>query len=497
MLIVQNDSEVKPLLNYNNFKMKQEVNGAFTVSLTSFSLENPAHDILLEESIITVDEFDFRVKQLEENQLYKTVSAVSTFFDLNDQRQDTIFGGTHTFSEFANFALNGTEWTFTTNITESRLIENYGNANVINLITALCNAFDCEYEIRENNHVHFAYEIGGDYDAQYRYKYNVKALSKVVDTTKMKTYIEGYGGNGLFVSYESPNSSIFGIKKADPITDDRFTQAESLIEHIKSQLIDYPEVSVKLDSVELTNKELGERVWLIYEPLNIEFQTRVISQDKEFRNGEIVTTSVVLGNTIPKSTEDRLVSQKVEIDENKKQTQSRFEQTNERISLEVETVNESIASVEIKADSVETSVTNLQTNMNAQFTVMADEISSKVTAGEAQSIFTQAANSFTFDAAQINFNGHVFGQGATFSGSIETSQSIKVGTNIEMQGASGGLIRFPYAETWIGVAPAGDMTIQTWGNLNIAGLNTKFYSDVDFSSSRIDWGSNKPIAVWG
>src|SRR5690606_12636297 len=50
----------------------------------------------------------------------------------------------------------------------------------------------------------------------------------------------------------------------------------------------------------------------------------------------------------------------------------------------------------------------------------ADMIESKIDAGDARSIFRQEASSFTFEADQINFKGHVFGEDATFMGSIGT-----------------------------------------------------------------------------
>gem|GEM_PF-5732850 len=494
MLIVSNidGSQVEPLTHHQGLKIEEEVNGSFALSFTSFNVpENPGHELLIEECFVIVEGQEFRVKQLNENQYSKSVVAIHTFYDLADDRQDTIYGGTHTFAEFAAFTLNGTGWTFTTDIADSALIENFGNANIVSLINALCAAFQCEYQILPNKVIHFDYEIGPDNDAVYRYKHNVVALSKKVDTTKLKTFIEGYGADGLKVSYTSPNAQTFGIRKNEPISDDRFTQVDSLLEHIKSQLTDEPEVYFELDSAELLNRELGERVWLIYEPMNIEFQTRILKQTREFRNGTLVTTSVALGNTLPKSTEDILVSQKVEIDTNKKQTQSKFDQTNDYIKSEVERVDESIATLEIKADNIELSVTNLETDMNAQFTVMSGEISSKVTAGEAQSIFYQNANSFTFDADQINFYGHIFGDGATFKGNIETLQNIKVGNNIEMQGNTGGLIRFPFADCSIGADSSGDVTISAWNDVLVVATS------LDLSYTSVIWGSNKPVAVWG
>ncbi|WP_025115342.1 prophage endopeptidase tail family protein [Lysinibacillus fusiformis] len=372
--------QVEPLTQFNNFKMEQEVNGTFSVSFTSFNLNNPAHSILHEESVITVDDFDFNVKQLKENRTSKNIVGVSTFFDLNDSRKDEIYGGTHTFNEFMSFVLDGSGWSFTfdNDINHHKIIPNFGEANVIALVNVLCSTFQCEYEIRPNNQVHFSHAIGGDNDAQYRYKHNIKALHKNVDTTKLKTFIKGYGANELMVSYTSPNASVFGVREADPISDDNLTESDSLLEKLKNELMDYPEAYFELDAVELTDKALGERVWLIYEPLKIEFQTRVLSQTKEFRTGKLVTTKVILGNTLPKSTDDLLVSQKVEIDENRKEYRSKFEQTNDRITMEVEEVNGSIAQLEIKADEINLSVNNRITDEMAAINIKADNINLSV-----------------------------------------------------------------------------------------------------------------------
>lgn len=407
MIYVTNGNEVEALVQVSNFEMQQEIKGDFNISLVSHNTDrNPAHRILQEESVITIGDFDFRVKQLKETHRGKQVVAVNTFFDLIDTRKNEIYGGTRTFNEFLTFVLGGTAWRFTfdSDLNDHRLIANFGNNNIIALINALCQVYECEYVILPNNHIHFAKQIGGDYDSQYRYGYNVKALSKNVDTTKLKTYIEGFGANNLWVSYTSPNELKFGKREADPIYDDRFTNGDSLVEHIKSELVDYPEVTFELDSIELLDKELGERVWLIYEPLDIEFQTRVLSQTKQFINGELRTVKVVLGNTLPKTTTDFLISQKVEIDENKKITRSKFEQTNDRITMEVETIGESISKLELTDKEIKLSVDETNKSLaelkltSEQFQVT---INNKVDGMNSQ--WTQTSSSLQ---GQINNNGN-------------------------------------------------------------------------------------------
>lgn len=436
MLTVTNlAGQEEALNNIQGFEMDEEVNGAFTVKFTSFSVENnPGHELIEEESLVSVDGYDFRVKQLRSNRNRKVVTAISTFYDHVGTRQESIFGGTHTFNEFATFVFQGTGWTFSSDVTGSRFIPNFGDENVVVLKEALCSVFECEMKIMPNNHVHFATQIGPDNDAQYRYGHNVKALSKNVDANNLRMKITGYGGNGLVVTYTSPNANKFPhAGSADPIRDERYTQPDSLLEHLKRNLNDYPEASFELDTVELTNKELGERVWLIYEPMGIEFQTRILSKKSIIRGNKLVPQSVVLGNTMPKTLSDILTKQKIEINENAKEYRSRIEQTNDRITLEVEAVNSSIAAVNIRADNITLSVTQLDGRMgNAESSIslQAGQIQSRVTYAEyngptVTSLITQDAWSISQMAQYLNLQGLV-----TFTNLSTPGSSVIDGGNI-------------------------------------------------------------------
>lgn len=470
-----NDSE--PLINLNSFEMEQEVNGDFSISFTSLKSErNIGYSILKEESIITVDGYDFRVKQMKENKAGKGIVALSTFFDLIDTRRDEIFGGVHTFNEFLTFIFSGTGWRTSTDFNESLLVPNFGENNLVALTQQLCEVFQCEFKIGRDKQIHFSKQIGGDNDAQYRYGHNVQALSKNVDTTRLKTFVKGYGatnedGTQLYVSYRSPvaDNPAIGVREADPIHDDRFTDSQSFLEHLKRSLIDYPEVTFELDSIELTDKELGEKVWLIYEPLDIEFFTRILSIKKGLVNGQIRTKSVVLGNKIPKNINDILIEQKVEIDEQKKITRSKFEQTNDRITLEVEEIGVTTGKLEVRADKVEARVETNEKDIASleitakeikaevkdnkdnisSLTIQAGKIESRVSGldnrmGQAESSITQTNNRITIEtrgdnlissinvapsgvsinADKINLNGAVM-----VNGSITGSSTLEIETN--------------------------------------------------------------------
>lgn len=409
-----NGATTAPITHYKDDEIYEEVLGDFTLSFASFfTPENEGHSLLTEESIVAYNGHDFRIKQVTTTRNTKRVTAVHTFFDNADKRKYDIYGGTHTFNEFMTYVLAGTGWTFdNVDVTGYAFIPNFGNDNVVSLIDALCGAFNCEFKINADNTLTFAKVIGPNNDAVYRFKSNILTLTHDVDTTKLKTVIKGTGGNGLNVTYTSPNASIFGERHAEPFEDDQYATSSELGARLAREIIDYPEVTIELDTLELTEKELGERVWLIYEPLGIEFQTRILA--KTTRTPRTLST-VVIGNTLGKSGTKDFAEVNIDIDENAKQFRSKIEQTNDRITLEVEEVGESIAAINVRADNITLSVTGLSGRVGtneSQLSIQAGQIQSRVTYNEyngqtVTSMITQDPYSISLLAQNLNFQGLV------------------------------------------------------------------------------------------
>jgi phage minor structural protein len=412
MLTITKNGVSEPLVDYNGLEVIEEVNGEFSLSFTSFFTDKNeyAYPLLVEESIIEFEEHEFRVKKLKETRNRKVVNyAQHIFFDLIDTPIYTINGGTKTLDEAVSFVLSGTGWTFeNVDITQSVLLPNFGEDNVLALIRAICEAFECEAKIEPNKHLKFIKQIGKDDDFQFRYRHNIKTLTRDVDTSKLATVIKGYGGNGLEVTYTSPNISVFGERHATPVKDDRFTVAESLTERIRRDLVDFPEVTIEIEEVDLgEGKELGDKVWLIYEPLGIEFQTRIMAR-KQFPNQKGKNTAT-LGNR-KKTFSDILTETRVEIDQNNKQFQSRIEQTNERITLEVEEIGESIASVNLRADNIELKVSDNEDNI-ASLNLRSDNIELSVSSlggrmDSAESSISVNAGNISSKVNQTDYNGN-------------------------------------------------------------------------------------------
>lgn len=354
-------TQVEPLINIgDDFKMDQTVDGVLTVSFTSFpSPNNPGYDILKPETVVNVDGYDLKVKQYSDTEYSKSIVATSTFFELGKTRVGGLDGGTVTLDQAVKILLTGTGWTYSIDPSIAdiyKLLPNFGNDNRIALNDRVISLWECEYVIMPNNHIHYATEIGPDNDYQYRYKHNISDVVVKEDTANIFTVIKGTGANDITATYRSPNADIYGELEAPPFSDSEIPDQAKLLEVLRKEINDKPELAIESNSPELTNRDIGERVWLIYEPINIEMKTRILQQTKVLLDGELITSSVVLGNVIPKSTTDILIEQKVDIDKNDKIYRSKFEQTNNRITLEVEQIGVSIANITIEANQIRSEV---------------------------------------------------------------------------------------------------------------------------------------------
>ena len=500
MLIVTNlQGQTEPLPDINGVEDVEQVNGEYSLSFVCFNTKNNEHayPLVQEEATVELDGHEFRIKQMTEVRDRKEVHAQHIFFDLVDHYQEGTFGGIHTLDEFVTYALKGTGFTFeNVDVTESAFIPNFGEGNVVALIRQICDAFGCEVQIMPGRHLRFMKQIGADKDEQFRYKHNIKTIKKSVDTTKLATAIKGYGANGLVVEYHSPNEAIYGTRWAEPIKDDRYTIAESLLERLKQELVDVPEVSIELELLQLGFEVgLGDRVWVIYEPLGIDFQTRVM----EIKRYPFTKRSPVVTLSNKKRVfTDILTETKIEIDENKKETRSRIEQTNERITLEVERIDESIATLQIEADNIQLSVQSLDSrlgNAEAQLVIQANQIEQKVSYSDYNGVeivsrINQTPTTVTIEAEKINLDGITRVNSALWVGAPGDYATAKA-------------VNFRSGASISVLAGSDHLYMDSMGQIFIyAGLGVQFSTPdgagatVDLSTARqVIYGSNAPSYV--
>ncbi|RKJ60555.1 hypothetical protein D7X33_27665, partial [Butyricicoccus sp. 1XD8-22] len=464
----------------------------------------------------------------------KSATATHIYFDLVDSRQESIFGGTHTIEEFLSFVFNGTGWTYTIDgdlSGQSQIIPNFGQANIIELVNTILAVFNCERKILPGRVIHFGKIIGEDNDLQYRYKYNIADINKSIDTSNLKTQIRGYNTDRTIdVTYTSPlaNHPRIGVRVADPIETDDYVTADEMRSFLSTQIPNALPEAIEVSVVEVDG-EVGDHVWVIHEGIDLEYQTRILSKTTK-RN--YADSTVTVGESTVKTVEDILISQKVAITQNAKQTRSRFEQTDDRITAEVEEINSSIATLEIQAAEIELSVSNVQGEV-ASLQVQANQIQSTVTAqsttiGTMQSQITQMADEIELKVSEEDFNGNEIiskinlssttatiqarrinlvgavtvlsditgNMGTITAGRLLLTDDVQVGSNITMYGSSGGRLRFPATGCWISTSSGGDMTLEAYNDLDIVAQGVNFFANyVDFRNAEVDFSSADLVGV--
>lgn len=303
---------------YKALKRYRNTSGERTLSFLLFPTEQNAHsfDLVSEESLIEFKGELFRVKQLREKprgkMKVKEVVAIRKMFDLINSHQYDIHNGSLTFQAALQFVLGGTGYTWS--IVDSFLAEdweNFGDDNRIALFQIILNRYRSEFTL-DDRHFTFKRKIGNDSDYQFRYNYNIKTIDRSVNTNNLSTYIKGYGKDGLEVEYISPNADKFinpdspdGYYHAKPVRDERYTSESALLERLKTEIQDEPELSITIDFVDMRRQGFpydvpneGDDVFLIYEPLDLDVEARIIEIEEEFIEDQEypIRTNVTLAN---------------------------------------------------------------------------------------------------------------------------------------------------------------------------------------------------------
>lgn len=295
MIVTHIDGRSELLTDYKSLQIKERVNGENSLSFLLFKTDRNEHSypLAVEESLIEYDGQEYRIKKMSEKLIGKTpvkqIQADHIFFDLVDEYQYDTIKGAKQLGVCIGHALQGTDYTYdVVDPFASVTFENYGDDNALSLIQTALNRFGAEIEINKK-HLRFFRNIGGKTDNQFRYGYNVKTLEMHIDSSNLSTYIKGYGKrneDGSYVvtaEYLSPLHTIYGKRHAKPVYDERYTTYTGLLVRLQSDLQDTPEVSISIEAVELEKAginteqiELGDEIFVIYEPLGLDVQARIM-----------------------------------------------------------------------------------------------------------------------------------------------------------------------------------------------------------------------------
>lgn len=295
---------IEPLTDFSEFKTKESTEGEKSLSFYIHKTENneSIFDLIVNKEKIEFDGDNYTIDVCDSEPIGTTIEkyieARHEMFDrLNGVFQEEELPGALRINRCLDHALKGTGLTYEVIGTfTSTEFENFGRAKGLELFQTIINRFAVEYRVH-GTHLIIATEIGNVTDAQFRHAHNLKSISEHIDTTDLETYIRGYSYDDetgkllAYAEYESPYSHLYkddyGNKRlihADYVYDNRFRHNSELLVEIKSRLNDAPEYNLrityeelKMNGFKLHYYQLGDYVWSIYEPLNLDIQARIMS----------------------------------------------------------------------------------------------------------------------------------------------------------------------------------------------------------------------------
>jgi phage minor structural protein len=289
LIITSLSGESEYLTDYNIRERKRVVNGEYSLPFLVYKTERNKHsfDLVQEESIVEYDGQKYRIKKIREYMKGRTpVKEVTThhvFFDIIEHHQYETLTGTLNMVQVLNHTFSVTDWTWVNQgAFNSVEFDNFGDGNALELFKIILDRYGAEFKITGPRQITLKNQIGAPREAQFRYRHNIKTLYKDIDSSNVSTYIKGFGKD-ITAEYTSPNSSVYGIRHAPPVRDERFTTVTGLQEHLEKVLIDTPNIVLEVETVELKKQgipiheyDLGDTIFLIHEDLGIDSTVRIL-----------------------------------------------------------------------------------------------------------------------------------------------------------------------------------------------------------------------------
>lgn len=296
--------DIEPVTDFGEFKYRESTEGEKSLSFYVHKTESnePVFNLIVNKEKIEFDGNKYVIDVCDREPIGTTIEkyieARHEMFDrLKGEFIEEEYTGALRIERCLEIALKGSGLTFEVIGTfASREFDNFGRNKGIELFKTTISRFGVEYRV-QGTHIIVAVNIGNVTDAQFRHAHNLKSISEHVDTTNLATFIKGFsydeetGALLAYAEYESPYSHLYkdehGNKRlmhADYVYDNRFRHNSEMLAEIKSRLKDTPEYNLVIQYEELKKNgfnlhyyQLGDYVWSIYEPLDLDIQARIIS----------------------------------------------------------------------------------------------------------------------------------------------------------------------------------------------------------------------------
>ena len=231
-----------------------------------------------------------------------TFDAVHQFFwdfdksSVHEQLND----GSHTFLTYLDFIFTGSDYTYTIDpLLKVYAFEkqSFGYKSRLKLFNDVITSSGVEFQVN-GKVVRILEKTGTDLSTVVRKNFNMDELGIEKNIGDFVTYQKGLGAwidendhtkGRLVTEYTSPLASVYGKLEAEPLVDERYTQADNMIAVLKANVDNSYSISVRLDMEDLTRAgyeytqpRAGDYIMAINETLDFQEKIRIVSFTSEY-----------------------------------------------------------------------------------------------------------------------------------------------------------------------------------------------------------------------
>lgn len=242
-----------------------------------------------------------------------TFDAVHQFFwdfdksSVHEQLND----GSHTFLNYLDFIFADSGYTYTVDpLLKVYAFEkqSFGYKSRLNLFNDIITASGVEFQVI-GKVVRILEKTGTDLSTVVRKNFNMNELGIEKHIGDFVTYQKGFGAwfdendhtkGRLVTEYTNPLASVYGKLEAEPLVDERYTQADNMIAALKANVDNSYSISITLDMEDLTRAgydytqpTAGDYIMAINETLDFKEKIRIVSFTSEYDvTGQLVKHEV-------------------------------------------------------------------------------------------------------------------------------------------------------------------------------------------------------------
>ena len=242
-----------------------------------------------------------------------TFDAVHQFFwdfdksSVHEQLND----GSHTFLTYLDFIFTGSDYTYTIDpLLKVYAFEkqSFGYKSRLKLFNDIITSSGVEFQVN-GKVVRIIEKTGTDLSTVVRKNFNMNELGIEKHIGDFVTYQKGFGAwadendhskGRLVTEYTSPLASVYGKLEAEPLVDERYTQADNMVAALKANVDNSYSISITLDMEDLTRAgydytqpRAGDYIMAINETLDFQEKIRIVSFTSEYDvSGQLVKHEV-------------------------------------------------------------------------------------------------------------------------------------------------------------------------------------------------------------